>query len=101
MTNNPEEVDVLLAEYEGKVKPAIERKDYQQAYEAMSLLNAIIIRDPGVRNQILKRTHCAWTFMGAALQLEEILKGDDQKKITEAKEFFEAYAAQTQLPRGY
>lgn len=86
-------VDEQNKRYKNLVKPLIERKDYRAAYGEM--LDIYWILDS--RRREVSMVHAGMNYIGAAQALcNRLEKGDDCKN---AILNFEAFAAQTKLPK--
>lgn len=95
----PDDGKLLIWAYQTNVKPAIEKRLFDIAYSSMSTANGLLMSNQPAVLVIMRDIHCGNAFLGSALSLEEALQSEDLTRISDAQKEFEAYSAQTRLPK--
>ena len=82
--------------YTNKIKPLIDRREYHRAYMDMAnLVDVMTMR----KEEMYVHIHMAPSFSVSARTLRDKLLGGNPVEIEESVKEFEAYSAQTKLPK--
>jgi len=88
-----EEISRIKEDYEKKIKPLIEKKQYALAKVRIADINYVLLKQRII--ELEEYSDSGLNFVAASMSLEERLK--EGKRIENAMECFEAYLAQVEF----